>query len=75
MGVVLAAGGSFQWFRNELGKAEIEMARQRGEDPYFLLTDEAALAGPGAGDCFSCHICRANERLILILTPREHGLA
>lgn len=52
MGVVLAAGGSFQWFRNELGKAEIEMARQKGEDPYYLLTDEAALAGPGAEGLF-----------------------
>jgi xylulokinase len=52
MGVVLAAGGSFQWFRNELGKAEVEMARRQGIDPYFLLTDEAALAGPGAEGLF-----------------------
>ena len=52
MGVVLSAGGSFQWFRNELGKAEIETAKQKGEDPYFLLTDEAALAGPGAEGLF-----------------------
>src|SRR6202044_2589219 len=52
MGVVLSAGGSFQWFRNELGKAEVAMARQKGEDPYFLLTDEAALAGPGAEGLF-----------------------
>jgi xylulokinase len=52
MGVVLAAGGSFQWFRNELGKAEIELAKRKGEDPYFLLTDEAALAGPGAEGLF-----------------------
>ena len=52
MGVVLAAGGSFQWFRNELGKAEVEMARKKGEDPYFLLTDEAAIAGPGAEGLF-----------------------
>ena len=52
MGVVLAAGGSFQWFRNELGKAEVEIARTKGEDPYFLLTDEAALAGPGAEGLF-----------------------
>ena len=44
MGVVLAAGGSFQWFRNELGKAEIALAKQRGDDPYYLLTAEAALA-------------------------------
>jgi xylulokinase len=52
MGVVLAAGGSFQWYRNELGKAEVEMAKRKGEDPYFLLTDEAALAGPGAEGLF-----------------------
>ena len=52
MGVVLSAGGSFQWFRNELGKAEVEMAKKKGEDPYFLLTDEAALAGPGAEGLF-----------------------
>ena len=29
MGVMLAAGGSLQWFRNQLGKAEVEMARER----------------------------------------------
>jgi xylulokinase len=52
MGVVLAAGGSFQWFRNELGKAEVALAKERGEDPYFLLTAEAALAGPGAEGLF-----------------------
>ncbi len=52
MGVVLSAGGSFQWFRNELGKAEVAAATQKGEDPYYLLTDEAALAGPGAEGLF-----------------------
>ncbi len=52
MGVVLSAGGSFQWFRNELGKAEVAAAKLRGEDPYFILTDEAALAGPGAEGLF-----------------------
>jgi xylulokinase len=52
MGVVLAAGGSFQWFRNELGKAEVALAKQRGDDPYFLLTAEAALAGIGAEGLF-----------------------
>jgi xylulokinase len=52
MGVVLSAGGSFQWFRNELGKAEVAAAKARGEDPYFLLADEAALAGPGAEGLF-----------------------
>src|SRR5262249_41613513 len=51
-GVVLAAGGSFQWFRNELGKAEVDRAKAQGVDPYFLLTDEAALAGVGAEGLF-----------------------
>ncbi len=52
MGVVLAAGGSLQWFRNELGKAEVAAAKERGTDPYFLLTDEAATVGPGAEGLF-----------------------
>jgi len=52
MGVVLSAGGSFQWFRNELGRAEIDRAKAQGVDPYFLLTDEAALAGVGAEGLF-----------------------
>ena len=52
MGVVLSAGGSFQWYRNHMGKAEVDAAKARGIDPYFLLTDEAALAGPGAEGLF-----------------------
>jgi xylulokinase len=52
MGVVLAAGGSFQWFRNQMGQAEVEAAQARGIDPYFLLTDQAAMAGPGAEGLF-----------------------
>jgi xylulokinase len=52
MGVVLSAGGSFQWFRNELGKAEVARAQEQGVDPYFILTAEAALAGPGAEGLF-----------------------
>ncbi|WP_169974086.1 xylulokinase [Tautonia rosea] len=52
MGVVLAAGGALQWFRNELGKAEVLAAKEQGVDPYFLLTDEAATVGPGAEGLF-----------------------
>jgi xylulokinase len=52
MGVVLAAGGSFQWFRNEMSDLEVEASKARGIDPYYLLTDEAALAGPGAEGLF-----------------------
>jgi xylulokinase len=47
MGVVLSAGGSLQWFRNELGQAEIALAKKRKVDPYELLTAEAAKAPPG----------------------------
>ncbi len=52
MGVVLSAGGSLQWYRNQLGKAESEAGKARGVDPYFLLGDKAALAGPGAEGLF-----------------------
>jgi xylulokinase len=52
MGVVLSAGGSLQWFRNELGKAETAMAKEQGIDPYEILTGEAAIAGPGAEGLF-----------------------
>ena len=51
-GVVLSAGGSFQWLRNELGDIEVEAAKARKTDPYFLLTEEAALAKPGCEGLF-----------------------
>lgn len=57
-GCMLAAGGSFQWFRNELGFLEVEIARQmsakkgRAIDPYELLTDEAAEAPAGCEGLF-----------------------
>ena len=52
MGVVLAAGGSFQWFRNELSKVEVDAARKQGIEVYDLLTGEAAMAGMGAEGLF-----------------------
>ncbi len=42
MGVVLSAGGSFQWFRNELAAEERAVADLMNKDPYELLTAEAA---------------------------------
>lgn len=48
MGVVLAAGGSFQWLRNELGQAEVEAAKARGVDPYAILSEQAASAPAGS---------------------------
>lgn len=52
MGVVLSAGGSFRWVRDELGELEVEASKAEKVDPYFLLTDEAALAGPGSEGLF-----------------------
>ncbi len=48
MGVVLAAGGSLQWVRNELAEAEIAAADERGIDVYEVLCDQALAAAPGA---------------------------
>lgn len=47
MGVMLAAGGSFRWFRDNLGTEEVEQAREEGVDPYEILTRKAAEAKPG----------------------------
>ncbi|MHC4870289.1 MAG: xylulokinase [Planctomycetota bacterium] len=38
MGVVLAAGGAFQWFRNNLAGEEIAAAVKKKCDPYEILT-------------------------------------
>jgi xylulokinase len=48
MGVMLSAGGAFRWFRDALGAPEKMVAALTGEDPYELLTREAASAPPGA---------------------------
>jgi xylulokinase len=48
MGVMLAAGASLQWFRNQLGGEEVRVAAATGTDPYELLTALAVDAGPGA---------------------------
>jgi xylulokinase len=48
MGVVLSAGGSLRWARDELYGAEREAARLMGCDPYELIAAEAEQAPPGA---------------------------
>ena len=48
MGVMLSAGGSFRWFRDTLGKAEVDVAGLMGRDPYELLTAEAARVPAGS---------------------------
>jgi xylulokinase len=52
MGVNLSAGGSLQWFRNELCKAEMAQAAKQKIEPYELLSQEAAAAPPGSEGLF-----------------------
>jgi xylulokinase len=47
MGVVLSAGGSLQWYRNQFSRTEVAEAKRRKVDPYELLTKEAASAPVG----------------------------
>lgn len=52
MGVNLCAGGSFQWFRNELCKADAAAAKRAKRDVYELLTDEAQTVKAGSDGLF-----------------------
>ncbi len=47
MGVVLAAGGSLQWFRNVLCQDLVASAKKKKVDPYELITALAAGVPPG----------------------------
>ncbi|MBN2584590.1 MAG: xylulokinase [Planctomycetes bacterium] len=48
MGVVLAAGGSLQWYRNALCESQMAEARRRKVDSYELVTSDAAAAPVGS---------------------------
>ena len=52
MGCVLSAGGSLQWFRNELCHAETAAAKKKKIDPYELITAQAADAPAGSEGLF-----------------------
>jgi len=47
MGVMLSAGGSLRWFRDNLGAEEVKEARKRNLDPYEVLVEEASTVEPG----------------------------
>ncbi len=47
-GCMLSAGGSFQWFRNQLGAQEIIAAKKQKVDPYQLLIEVAESAPAGS---------------------------
>jgi len=48
-GTMQTAGGSYQWFKNELGGPEVDEARALGLAPYEVLDRAAAAVPPGAG--------------------------
>jgi len=48
MGVMLSAGGSLRWMRDELCASEMEVAASMGVDPYALMTEEATQAPVGS---------------------------
>ncbi|MDA1016620.1 MAG: xylulokinase [Planctomycetota bacterium] len=48
MGVVLSAGGSLQWYRNQLCEQEVAIAKSMGVDPYELVSAQAATAPVGS---------------------------
>ena len=52
MGCVLSAGGSLQWFRNELCNDEMTQAKKKKVDPYELITAQAAAAPAGSEGLF-----------------------
>ncbi|MCE5267133.1 MAG: xylulokinase [Planctomycetaceae bacterium] len=52
MGVNLCAGGSLQWFRNELCKADVAAAKRAKREVYELLLEEARTAPVGSDGLF-----------------------
>lgn len=52
MGCVLSAGGSLQWFRNQLCQQEMAAAKKKKIDPYELITEQAAAAPTGSEGLF-----------------------
>lgn len=52
MGVVLSAGGSLQWYRNQLAETEVNAAKKIKTDSYDIITEQAAEAPPGCEGLF-----------------------
>ena len=52
MGVNLSAGGSLQWFRNELCKADAAKAKRAKKEVYDVLTKEAEAVKAGSEGLF-----------------------
>jgi len=52
MGVNLSAGGSLQWFRNELCKSDMAAAKKAKKEVYDILTEEAKKVPAGSQGLF-----------------------
>ncbi|HAH47032.1 xylulokinase [Gimesia sp.] len=52
MGVVLSAGGSLQWYRDQLCELQVAAAKKQKVDPYQLITAQAAEAPAGSEGLF-----------------------
>ena len=52
MGCVLSAGGSLQWFRNQLCQEEVRTAKRKKVDPYELIVESAAQGPAGSEGLF-----------------------
>jgi xylulokinase len=48
IGALNGIGSSWRWIRDTFGQPEVSAAGRTGEDPYDLLTAEAARAAPGS---------------------------
>ena len=52
MGVVLSAGGSLQWYRNQFAQSEAAVAQGMGVEPYEIMTQLADRAPVGSEALF-----------------------
>jgi xylulokinase len=48
MGVIISAGSSLKWFRDNLATAEVQLANDLGKDPYEIIIDIAEKSHPGS---------------------------
>jgi len=48
MGVMLSAGGSLRWYRDNFAQDESVVARSLGKDPYEIMSQQAAMAPVGS---------------------------
>ncbi len=48
LGAMVSSGGCLRWFRDQFGQPEMQSAAECGDDPYELLTRQAAGIDPGS---------------------------